>query len=93
VRFNSYQKPDSGDITLHAVNYGVTLVGEVEKRELTDLKDIRLEIRLPDGFEPSGVNLLEPGNDPEPVDFEVSSGVLGLTIPKLRFYKLIHIRP
>ncbi len=93
ARFNAYRKPDSGDITLHAVNYNVTLVGEVEKRNLTILKDVGLKIRVPDGLRPSRVELLEPGTDPDAVDFEISSGTLSLTVPELRFYKLIHVCP
>jgi len=91
VRFNAYRRPDSGDIALHAVNYNVTLVGEAEGRKLTVLKDLRLKLRVPDGFSPSRVELLEPGAEPEEVDFELSSGLLELTVPELRFYKLIHV--
>ena len=64
---------------------------EAEGRKLTVLKDLRLKLRVPDGFSPSRVELLEPGAEPEEVDFELSSGLLELTVPELRFYKLIHV--
>jgi hypothetical protein len=82
VAMNLCQKKDKNQLLLHLVNF---------KRDL--LKDIPVELKVPDGKKVESLILIQEGNtDPQQVKFKKEGNVLFYMVPQLKLYDLIVIQ-
>jgi hypothetical protein len=88
LRFALYRKDQS--LALHAVNYNVCLLDE--DKPVTELKDVNLEIPLPEGWIAVSATSFDPDAEPEPLDCTAERGRVRLTVPSVHLYKIILLK-
>ncbi len=90
VRFSAYKRQEGtlGKLVLHVVNYNLPLP---EGEPIVPVRELKLRLRVPDGWKIEGVQLLEPGIKPETLKFNVAGGTLELALPEIRFHKIIDV--
>lgn len=85
LRFALYRKDDF--LALHAVNYNVCLLDE--DKPVLDLKDVDLDIPLPEGWTAASATSFDPDAEPGPLDCTAEGGRVRLTVPGVHLYKII----
>ncbi len=76
------QSPDKSRIVLHLVNY------KAEKEPI--VKNIEVNLQIPDGKKPKVVNLLSPESpEIESLSFQVSEGRITYRVPQLNTYCMV----
>ena len=81
------QKKELRETILHLVNFNVVEVPEV--------KDIRVDLTLPDGQTANRVSLMvaeESGTRTQELPFETKNGRIQFTVPKLNAYAMLLIQ-
>ena len=78
------QNPDKSRIVLHLINYNA------ENEPV--VKNIEVDLRIPDGKKPRTVNVLSPDiQENQSISYRVSNGRIKYTIPQLNTYSLVVI--
>ena len=92
VRLNAYLKraDSEGNIVIHVVNYNLPLAEASQHRKIVPVEDVEIRLRVPNGWNVQGVTMLDPGAEPQALSFECTP-FLKLTLPRVTFYKLIHV--
>jgi len=87
LRFALYQKGET--LALHVVNYNVCLLDEAKK--VLEVEPTPVRVPLPDGWAAAKATCFDPGMAPATVPCAVAAGAAGLTLPKMRIYKIVLI--
>lgn len=90
LRVAAWAAPDR--LALHLLNYNVPL-GRENAGQVGAIRNVEVEMALPDNRTPSSVRLLTPEEAAaEDVQFSVTNGVISFVIPSLHIYKIAMIR-
>ena len=93
VRFNAYVKEEGseGRLVVHGVNYNLPLVGDIKEGSIIPVENLKVQVRVPEGWKIGGVRALEPGVSPQVLTFKAEGGLLEIVLPTIVFYKMIAI--
>lgn len=94
VRFTAHLKHarESPTLLLHILNYNVPLMEHPAGKSVESVKDLRVSVHLPDGWNSVNVSILRPGQRPEPAAAKVERRAVSFAIPHLDVYALAAIQ-
>ncbi len=87
VRFAIYKKDDQ--LIVHAVNYNVCLLDA--KKRILEVEPLVLSIPAPADWKSARATCFDPDVEPETLPCTLVDGIVRVTLPKLRIYKIVKL--
>jgi hypothetical protein len=91
VRVNAFRQPGADRYIVHVVNYNVPL--GVEAKEEEAVGPVEVALRLPAAAGKMKLTCYDPEAEPIIMPCKADGNVLRFTLPGLRIYKVVEIRP
>ncbi len=76
---------------LHVVNYNLPLTDPPDTRTVRSVENLKLRLKVPDGWSAVEGRALEPGVETMPVAVEARAGAVEMVVPKIRYYKVLDL--